>query len=169
MSTTIETPGAPDEPPGGNAPIVPPPARFAWSLAGLGIAGIAYLVAAISPWLMDLAAPPPKPLDEVAADFVVRVKERVKAKLQGQKLVPQAPLPQPPAWPSWIPAGIIALGVLGAAGGVAGFVRREDLRTSGAAVAVGTSAIFVQYAVLIVMVVIGLIAFYLALRLLLLA
>ncbi len=116
---------------------------------GLVTALVALALAACGPWLAGLLDPPPVPVEERAAEVAGRIKDRVVAKLRGQKLAPAAPRAEPFRWSRALPGIAVALGVAGLSLGVLGLVRREDARLAGSAVAVGAAAVVVQWAVLI--------------------
>ena len=123
--------------------------RRGWlSWPGLAAALLALAVAAGGPWLSELLEPPKPPIDEVAANLAGRIKDRIAAKLRGRTY--EAPPPKALfRWSRWLPGLAVGLGVLGCGLGVVGFIRREDVRLSGSAVALGIGAVVFQYALLL--------------------
>ena len=118
-------------------------------IAGLAIALVALAAAALSPWALDAIQPQTKPIDEVAADLAGRITDRLVAKAKGQEYI--APVePQRADWSKWYSGSVIGAGVLAVCIGVIGLVCRHDGRLNLATVAVGTSAIILQYALMIV-------------------
>ena len=114
------------------------------SIGGLAVALVALVAAVISPWVLDALQPEAKPIDEVAVDFAVRIKERLAAKIKGKEFIPP-PEEKRFNWDKWYPAGTVTCGVIAICLGVVGFVRHEDIRLNGATVTVGLSAILFQY------------------------
>ncbi|MCS7465757.1 hypothetical protein NZK35_03590 [Stieleria sp. ICT_E10.1] len=120
-------------------------------VAGVGLVlAICGLVAAVlSPWILDAIEPERKPMDEVAVEFATKVKDRLIAKAKKQEYVPPVDADEGFDVAKWYPAGTIALGLCGICCGVGGFCKHEDLRIAGSSVAVGLSAIFFQYFLLL--------------------
>ena len=119
-----------------------PPRRGWLGWPGLTVALFALAIAAGGPWLADRLDPPaPK------AELAVRIKGRLVATLRGQ-LEARAKANRG-RWSRWLPGIAVGLGVLGASLGALGWVRREQERLCGAAVAVGAAAVVFPYAVLL--------------------
>ena len=119
-----------------------------FGITGLVIALVALAAAVLSPWAVDVLEPEAKPIDEVAIDAAMRIKDRVAAKLKGEEFIPP-PEEKRFEWAKWYPASTVACGAVAICFGVVGFVRRDDVRFNGATVAVGLSAIVFQYFLLI--------------------
>ena len=115
---------------------------------GLVVALLALAGAALSPWAVDALEPDDRPIDEVAVDVAGRIKDRLAARAKGQEYVAPAG-PRRTNWAKWYKGGVVAAGVLGVCIGVVGLVARHDGRLNSAAVAVGASAIVLQYALII--------------------
>ena len=115
---------------------------------GLGLSLAALLGAVLSPWVVDWLEPDPKPIDQVAVDVAVKVKERLSAKLNGQEsgTVVQR---SSNSWSTTYPASVVGLGAIAVCLGIVGFVGRLDPRVSSATVAIGASAILFQYFLLL--------------------
>ena len=110
-----------------------------FGLVGIIVAFLGLAGAIFAPLALEAKRPPPKQLSDVLADTAVKIKDKIVKR--------EAPTP-PPAQTNWRVLAIItasALGFIGAALGTASWVRREDLRVSGAAVAVGVTAIAFHY------------------------
>ena len=117
-------------------------------IAGLVIALLALAAAALSPWAVDALEPEAKPIDQVAAEVAGRIKDRLAAKAKGQEYV--APVePKGVDLSKWYTGGVIAAGVLAVCIGVVGLVAHHDGRLNSATVAVGASAVVLQYALLV--------------------
>ncbi len=125
--------------------------RFRFGGVGLIVALFAFAAAVLSPWIVE-AVEPAKPIDEVAVDIAVRIKDRLVAKAKGKEFVP--PPAETRTFAVWYPAGTISLGVFAMCCGVIGFVRHEDLRINGSAVSIGIAAIVFQYFLILASVVI---------------
>jgi hypothetical protein len=112
------------------------------------VALVALAAAAMGPWVVDALEPERKPVDEVAADVVGRVKDRLAARAKGREYVAPAE-PKRVNWAWWYNGGVVAAGVLAVGIGVVGLVLRHDGRLNSATVAVGASAVVFQYAIVI--------------------
>ena len=122
-------------------------ARF--GMFGLVVALVAFVAAVLSPWIIDALEPEAEPIDKVAVDAAVRIKDRLAAKIKGEKFVEPPRKEEPFNWGKWLPAGTIFMGAVAICFGVVGFVRREDIRINGSAVTIGLAAIVFQYFLLI--------------------
>jgi len=123
----------------------------AFGLVGLVVAFLGLAGAIFAPLALEVRRPPPKELSDVLADTAAKIKARVTKS--------EAPAP-PPCQTDWRVVAIMtasALGFIGAALGTASWIRREDFRVGGAAVAVGVTAIAFHYVVVAIGVTIGLI------------
>ncbi len=118
-------------------------------IAGLAVALVALVAAVLSPWILDAIEPQSKPIDEVAVDAAVKLKDRLVAKAKGEEYVPPPPEKTTFDLSKWYPAGTISLGLCAMCFGIIGFVRHEDVRVNGSAVTVGLAAILFQYFLLI--------------------
>lgn len=119
-----------------------------FGIAGLVIALVALTAAALSPWAVDALEPESKPVDQVAVEVAGRIKDRLAAKIKGQEYV--APVePKGIDWSKWYAASVIGAGVLAVCIGVVGLVAHHDGRLNCASIAVGASAIVLQYAIMI--------------------
>ena len=117
-------------------------------VAGLVIGLLALVAAALSPWAVGALEPERKPIDQVAVEVAGRIKDRLAAKAKGQEYVAPAE-PRGVDWAKWYPAGVVAAGILAVCIGVVGLVAGHDGRLNSATVAVGASAVILQYALLI--------------------
>jgi len=118
-------------------------------IAGLVIGMLAMVGAFTSPWIVDLLEPEPRPIEEVAADAAVRIKERITSKLKGEADAPAAARDDGRNWSSIVSVTVIGAGVLAACIGVVGFVRRDDIRLSGATISLGVAAAVFQFVLLL--------------------
>src|SRR5262245_39966346 len=106
-----------------------------FGLAGLIVAFFGLAGSIFAPLAFEVRRPPPKHLSDVLADAAGKIKDRVTKK--------EATAP-PSRETDWRVVAIItgsALGFIGVALGTVSWVRREDLRVSGASVTVGITAI----------------------------
>src|SRR5262245_54832097 len=116
--------------------------RFA--LVGVVVGALAFGISIVHFFFGPIVSPPP--LEEVVADKAAEVRSRVIAKLKGD----EAPPPEPES--SRFNADNVVMGGAAVSGfvalmlGVVGFVRREDLRMTGSAAALGATAIAFQFA-----------------------
>lgn len=117
-------------------------------IAGLVIALIALVAAALSPWIIEALDPKPTTLDEAAVEMSVRIKDRLAAKAKGQEYVAPAK-PQRVNLAKYYAAGVIGAGALAACIGVVGLVCRHDHRLNSATIAVGAAAVVFQYALIL--------------------
>ncbi|MCH9022009.1 MAG: hypothetical protein IID32_04525 [Planctomycetes bacterium] len=117
-----------------------------FGMAGLIIGLLALVAAVLSPWIIDAVEPEKKPIDEIALDTAIKIKDRLNAKLKGEEYKSQQePKSAPSNMSKYYPASVILAGAIAICFGTVGFVRRDNLRLSGATVAVGASAILFQY------------------------
>ncbi|MDB6124631.1 MAG: hypothetical protein JWQ71_3624 [Pedosphaera sp.] len=122
-----------------------------FGLIGIVVAFLGLAGAIFSPLALEVQRPPPKQLSDVLADTAVKIKDR---------FTKREALPPPPRETDWRVVAIItasSLGFIGAALGTASWIRREDLRISGAAVAVGVTAIAFHYILAAIGITIGLV------------
>lgn len=96
----------------------------------------------------------PPPLESVVADQTVKIKQAITAKIKGTEH-PAEPVARTVGADDMIFYAVIALGFAALTAGVLGFVQREDLRSTGAAVVLGSGAIAFQFAVVVVGAVLG--------------
>jgi hypothetical protein len=133
-------------------PDATPKARArAFGLVGIIVAFIGLAGTIFVPLAFEVQRPPPKHLSDVLADTAGKIKDRL-AKREAPAL--------PPPQTDWRVVAIItasALGFIGAAFGTASWIRREDLRISGAAIAIGVTAIAFQYVLAAIGITIGLV------------
>jgi len=122
-------------------------ARF--GVIGLVVALFALVAAVLSPWIVGALEPEAKPIDQIAVDAAIRIKDRLAAKIKGEEFVAPPPEEKQFDFGKWFPAGTITLGVFAICCGTIGFVRHEDLRMNGSAVTIGLAAIVFQYFLLI--------------------
>ena len=134
------------------------PRRNWFGVTGLLVSLVGLALSVLTPWLANLIQPPPKPVEEEIADFAAKIVKRVKEKLKKQQPLPPAP-PKQISWPMVFPASAISTGLLGLLLGVISWIKREDHRISGTAVAIGTITITWQYIILAVAIVVGLVIF----------
>lgn len=125
------------------------PRRSVVAGVGLVLAMFGLIAAVLSPWILDTIEPQRKPIDEVAVEFATKVKDRLVAKARKQEYVPPVQADEGFDFTKWYPAGTITLGLCGICLGVGGFCKHEDVRISGASVAVGLAAIVFQYFLLL--------------------
>ena len=129
--------------------VQPAPRKFTRvGILVLVIALAALAAAALSPWAVGALEPEKKPIDQVAVEVAGRIKNRVTAKARGEQYVAPAE-PRRTDWSKWYSFGVVVAGVLAVCIGVVGLVARHDGRLNFATVAVGASAVVLQYALLI--------------------
>lgn len=117
-------------------------------IVGLAISLVALGGAALSPWVLKIVQPEPVALDEVAVDATLRIRDRIAARIRGEEFV-SPPKQNPTHWSDWYPMVVIATGVIAIAIGVVEFVRGGHIRLNASTVAVGLSAIILQYFLLL--------------------
>ena len=122
-----------------NPDATPKPKARTFGLVGIIVAFLGLAGAVFAPLAFEVQRPPSKQLSDVLADTAVKIKDRVA------KREPPAPLPTQTDWRVVAIITASALGFIGAAFGAVSWIRREDLRVSGAAVAVGVTAIAFHY------------------------
>lgn len=112
--------------------------RFA--VIGVIVGFLALATAALPLWVLPVMFPP-KPLDHVLADTAQRVKERLTTKAAGT--VQPAPVESDPAefWYQTASIATVTLGLCAIVLAVVAFLRREDRRYVGVALALGAVAI----------------------------
>lgn len=126
-----------------------------WGLAGVVVGCVALAAAFLSPWLAEAIDPSP-PLEVVVADKAVKIRDAVKAKLAGEKYVPERPVRAGAV----LPPVVIAAGLVGAGLGLVSLFKRETRMFSASAMTIGVSAVIVQWMVVAAAVIIGLLVLY---------
>ena len=132
------------------------PRRSRFGVTGLSIAFVGLALGVLSPWLTNLMQPPPKPAEEEIADFAAKVVKAVKEKLKKQQ-PPPPPLRKQISWSMVVAASATGAGLVGVLLGIISWIKREDHRISGTAVAIGAVAIAWQYIILAVAIVVFLV------------
>jgi hypothetical protein len=132
-----------------------------FGVAGLAVAMVAFALAVLPPWLSQLNQPPPRPVEDVIADTAVKIKDRMIARLEITKSeTAAAPNRTSIAWKRYMNVGSMVLAVGAIFLAVFSFIRRENWRLSGSAVALGGAALAWQYlmmalAVIFIAIIIG--------------
>jgi hypothetical protein len=131
------------ESPSTEATVPKPGRRSLFGAVGLLFAFLGLAFAVLPPFADQMMQPPPKPLKqeiaEVGAELIKKLKEDVKPALQ------QPPPAKQLSWPVVFLVVATAGGLVGIVLGVISWIRREDHRISGTAVAVGVGAITWAY------------------------
>jgi len=126
------------------------PRKF--GIAGTFIGLVALGIAVLHFFAGPIETPPP--IEETVAQLTVNIKDAMSAKFKGEEYV--APAKESGIGPDKIVEySVIAFGFLALVLGVVGFVRGEDIKANGAAVAVGAGAITFQFAVAVVGAILG--------------
>ena len=115
-----------------------------FGLVGL-VVGVLALGGALAHFFVGPINPPP-PLETIAAEKVVKIKESIAAKLRGEEL------PQTGTVRGWdadrvVETSTAMTGFLAMVLAIVSFIRREDLRVSGSAAAVGAGAVAFQFVI----------------------
>lgn len=117
-------------------------------VAGLVIALVSLLGAALSPWIVAALEPEPATLGQVAVETAGEIKDRLAAKLKRKQYTPPAKLAHID-WSERYPPAVIGAGVLAICFGVVGLVARHDYRLNSVTIATGACAVLLQHALLI--------------------
>lgn len=128
-----------------------PRTRYGLSLCGLALAVAGLMLAVAWPYIGEILEPPPPPeprlklseiLSEAGERFVDRMLDRARGKAPAPRAEPP-PKPRPSGRPWLLYLSIVAtsLGLVGSLSGTVGWIRREDSRLSGSAIAVGAIAV----------------------------
>lgn len=120
------------------------------------MACLALAAAFLSPWIAEAIDPSP-PIEEVVANKAVQVRDAVKAKLTGKEYVIERRV----SVAAIIPPVVIACGLAGAALGLVSFFKRETKVFSTCAMAIGMSAVVVQWMLVVAAAILGLLVLYL--------
>lgn len=132
-----------------------------FGLAGLAVAMVAFALAVLPPWLSQINQPPPQPIEDFIADTAAKIKDRMVAKLDIQKSTPaETSRDSGIDWGQHLSIASMVLAVGGIFLAVFSFIRREDRRICGSAVALGGAALAWQYlmmalAVIFIAIIIG--------------
>jgi hypothetical protein len=118
-------------------------------IAGLIIGLLALGGAVLSPWAAAAIDPPAKPIDEVATDMAVRIKDRMAAKAKGQAYQAPENRTEPSRPSDWYFFGVVAAGLLAVAIGVIGLATQSHRAMNATTVTIGAAAIVFQYALLL--------------------
>lgn len=112
---------------------------------------VAFLLAAMSPWVAPAFEPEHLEIEDQAVDVVIAFKEKLAARLKGEEAPPKKQWD--PKSVNWYPASAVAIGGLAVCIGVVGYVRGEDQRINLSAVLLAAGAILLQYFILLAAVV----------------
>lgn len=126
-----------------------PRTRYGLGLCGLALAVIGLILAIARPYVAEVLEPPPEPrpkVSEVLADAGAKFVDRMIEKARGRAAVPRAapaPKPQRPEqlWLLTLSVAATSLGLVGSLSGTVGWIRREDSRLAGSAIAIGALAV----------------------------
>jgi hypothetical protein len=143
--------------------------RHGLALCGLILAVLGLGFAIARPYIAEVLLPPPPPeprpkVSEVLADAGVRFVDRMLEKVRGRAAAPKAEPPLKPRlperpWLLYLSVFSTSLGLVGALSGAIGWIRREDSRLAGSAIAVG--ALAVAWVYIVAALVIALVIFFL--------
>ncbi len=125
--------------------------QFGWY--GIVIGLVALSVSAMSPWIMRLNSPPPKPIDEVVVETAKRIKQEMAFGSEEQSLSPT--VYEQATWAETIVSVsmVMALSAIGL--GLLSWRAKENKMASGGAVAIGGTALAVQFLWVILLIVLG--------------
>lgn len=129
-----------------------PRIRHGLGLCGLALAVVGLTLAIARPYVAEMLEPPPLPeprqkLSETLAEAGAKLVDRMVARARGKlAAAPQAelpPKPRPPVrlWLLYLSIAATSLGLVGSLSGTAGWIRHEDPRLTGSAIAVGALAV----------------------------
>ncbi len=143
--------------------------RYGLGLCGLALAMVGLTLAVSRPVITELLKPSPVPrrkLSETLAGAGAKFVDRMVARARGKAAAPRdepPPRPQPPErlWLLYLSIAATSLGFVGSLSGTAGWIRREDSRLAGSAIAVG--ALAVAWIYIVAALVIALVIFFLIL------
>ncbi len=138
-------------PPGSDAVLSPParPRRSWFGLIGFVAAVLGLPLAIASPYIAEFLKPPPAPhklsdtLAEAGDKLVGRLIDRVRGRKPDAPVIPPAERP----WLLYLTITATSLGLIGSLAGTVGWIRREDHRLAGSAIAVGALAVAWMYIV----------------------
>jgi hypothetical protein len=131
------------------------PLRFAFGLAGLIVAALGLALGVMQPHITEAMKPPPPPPPQKMADVLAEAGDKFVGKMvdrvRGKKPEPPKAVEPPPKktpWPLYISIAATSLGLAGSLSGTVGWIRREDLRLTVSAMAIGALAVAWIYIVL---------------------
>ena len=125
--------------------------KYGWYGSAIGF--LALTIAVLSPWIISLNSPPPKPLDEVIVETAKRMKHEVEHGSEDSSL--SAREHDHARWVETvvIVSAIMALAAVGL--GLISLRTREDKLASGGAIALGGTALAVQFLWVVLLIALG--------------
>ena len=117
------------------------------SVLGLSavVSGAAALVVAVLHfWVGPISEP--QPIEESLAEVAVSIRDAVTAELRGEEYESRRPFERTWDADRVVDVGTVGAGLLAILLAVVSFIRREDLRVSGSAAALGSGAVAFQFA-----------------------
>ncbi len=120
-----------------------------FALIGVVLAILAFSMAVTSPWLQDALNPSTATIEDVVVEKALTIKEKLAAGLKGEdyKSIQGEDYSH---WSDHLPLIAIVIGTFAIICGVVAFLRKEDSKMSGMAIALGASAIVAQYIIMAV-------------------
>ncbi len=112
-----------------------------FSTIGLSIALLVMILSLTSPWIAG-AISPPESVEDQAVAKVLSIKDKLAKGLKGEEYKSEE---KQFSFVSALNFSIIFFAAVAVILGVLGFVKREDNRMSGAAIAIGASLVLFQY------------------------
>jgi hypothetical protein len=138
-----------DTPPPTATPEAPKKKPFA--IVGTVIGFLALVAAFLSPWIAEaIDPPPPAPPERSLIEFALTIKNAAES----GEVTPAAPRQKLPS--DYLPPAVIAVGMIGAGFGLLAFFVGEPWRFATCAVVLGVGAAVVQWSIIIVAAVFGL-------------
>lgn len=120
-----------------------------FSILGLMIALLAFSMSVTTPWLLDAFAPPPVPIEDIAIEKALSIKEKIKAAVTGaekQEII--SVKEELKHWTEYWPLIVILVALAGIMIGTIGFVKDKNRWIGGTAIGFGITAIVAQYALM---------------------
>ncbi len=123
--------------------------RFGMKKNGIGVVGclisfVALVVAFLSPQIAQAIDPPPKPIEEKAVDFAVKLKDAAIARVKGEEYVAE---PEKKKLSAMLIPAVIGTGMLGVGFGLASMLRGERKAFANTAILLGIGAAVVQWSI----------------------
>ena len=115
---------------------------FGW--LGLAAGLVALALALLPGWIAPIYAPPVKPIEQSAMDWMGEIKDRVVGAIKSEPVASPPPAPQE-IWKKRAALSSLLIGFAALLLGILAFVRREEARLTACAVALGTGAIAAQF------------------------
>ncbi len=120
-----------------------------FALIGLIIALIAFSMSVTTPWLLSHFSPPSPPIEDLAIEKALSIKEKITAAMTGaEKPETKPPAKNPVHWTDYWSLIVILVALGGIINGAVGLIKHHNRWIGGTAIGFGIGAIMAQYMII---------------------